>query len=240
MSGKIETMGARLLLGLWLTLVTILALTLPMVAHPVHWYDLPIITGLEEKARIIFFHVPTAWLSALAFVMGMIYGVRYLRSRNPDDDLKSASSAGLGFLFCFLATVTGAIWAKFSWGTFWNWDPRETSIFVLLLIYGAYFALRSAVEVEEKRAALSAVYSIIAAATMPFFLFIMPRILASLHPEPLLNAQGKVHMNPTMLVVFLSSLAGFTALYFWMFNLHVRSRRLELANPQHEGEHLRV
>jgi heme exporter protein C len=68
----------------------------------------------------------------------------------------------------------------------------------------------------------------------------MPRILASLHPEPLLNAQGKVHMNPTMLVVFLSSLAGFTALYFWMFNLHVRSRRLELANPQHEGEHLRV
>jgi heme exporter protein C len=131
-------------------------------------------------------------------------------------------------MFCFLATVTGAIWAKFSWGTYWNWDPRQTSIFVLLLIYGAYFALRSAIEVEEKRATLAAAYSIIAAVTMPFFMFIMPRILASLHPEPILNTQGKVQMNPTMLVVFLSSLAGFTGLYYWIWNLHVRVQRLEL------------
>jgi heme exporter protein C len=150
--------------------------------------------------------------------------------------VKSSSAAGLGFLFCILATVTGAIWARFTWGSFWNWDPRETSIFVLLLIYGAYFALRSAVEVEEKRAVLSAVYAIIAAATMPFFMFIMPRILSSLHPEPIVNAQGKVHMNPTMLVVFLSSLAGFTGFYFWMFSLQVRSRRMELERSHPQGE----
>ena len=229
-------MNARILLGFWLSVVIVLALSLPMVAQPVNWYDLPIIPGLGEKARIIFFHVPTAWLSALAFVTSMVYGIKYLRKRNAEDDIKSSSAAGLGFLFCFLATITGAIWAKFSWGTFWNWDPRETSIFVLLLIYGAYFALRSAIDVEEKRATLSAVYSIIAAATMPFFLFIMPRILASLHPEPLLNTQGKVHMNTTMLIVFLASLAGFTGLFFWMWNLHVRTQRIDLHRSMRKGE----
>jgi heme exporter protein C len=215
--------------GIWLALVIIAGLSLPMVSRPSHWYELPVIPGLEEKARIIFFHVPTAWLSVLAFLSSMAFAIRYLRKRDLDDDIKSASAAGLGFLFCTLATLTGAIWAKFSWGTYWNWDPRQTSIFVLLLIYGAYFALRSAIEVEEKRATLAAAYSIIAAVTMPFFMFVMPRILSSLHPEPILNAQGKVQMNTTMLVVFLSSLAGFTGLYLWMWNLRVRAHLVELS-----------
>ncbi len=210
----------------------VLALGLPMVAQPTTWYQFPTIPALEEKARIIFFHVPTAWLSALAFVMSMIYGIQYLRKKRLEDDIKSSAAAGLGFLFCFLATTTGAIWAKFSWGTYWNWDPRQTSIFVLLLIYGAYFALRSAIEVDEKRATLSAVYSIIAAVTMPFFMFIMPRILASLHPEPILNVQGKLQMNSTMLAVFLASLAGFTGLYFWMWKLHVRAQTLDFNSTQ--------
>ena len=226
----------RLTLGIWMTAVVVLAILLPMVPQPQHWYEFPVVGGLGEKARIIFFHVPTAWLSFLAFVASMVYGIKYLRKRNPDDDLKSSTAAGLGFLFCFLATVTGSIWAKFSWGSFWNWDPRETSIFVLLLIYGAYFALRSAVEVEEKRASLSAVYSIIAAVTMPFFMFVMPRVLASLHPDPIINTQGKVYMNATMLVVFLSSLAGFTGLYYWIFTIQVRIRRIESLSIHHEGE----
>ncbi len=229
-------MVLRIILGIWLTLIIVLALTLPMVPQPQHWYDLPVIPGLEEKARIIFFHVPTAWLSVVAFVTSMVFGIRYLRNRRMDDDIRSASAASLGFLFCFLATLTGAIWAKFNWGSFWNWDPRETSIFVLLLIYGAYFALRSAIDVEEKRATLAAVYSIIAAVTMPFFIFIMPRILASLHPEPLINAQGKVHMNATMLIVFLGSLAGFTGLYAWIWSLHVRAQRIEHHHSPAEGE----
>lgn len=216
----------KALLGIWMTVVIVLALALPMSSAPRQWYELPTIPGLEEKARIMFFHVPTAWLATIAFVLSMIYGIKYLRKKALEDDVKSASAAGLGLMFCVLATVTGAIWARFSWGTYWNWDPRQTSIFVLLLIYGAYFALRSAVEVEEKRAALSAVYSIVAAVTMPFFMFIMPRILASLHPEPLLNVQGKVHMNTTMLVLFLASLGGFTGLFFWMWNLHVRAARI--------------
>jgi heme exporter protein C len=228
-------MALRILLGLWLAVVIVLGLGLPMVADPQHWYDLPIVPGLEEKARIIFFHVPTAWLSVVGFVAALVYGIRYLRSRSIEDDSRSAASAGLGFLFCLLATVTGAIWAKSSWGTYWNWDPRETSIFVLLLIYGAYFALRSAVEMEEKRASLAAVYAVIAGVTMPFFVFIMPRVIASLHPEPILNAQGKIHMNTAMLLVFLASLAGFTGLYYWMWKVYVKVEQLRRRIQQPTG-----
>lgn len=145
-----------------------------------------------------------------------------------DYDITSASSAGLGLLFAILATTTGSLWAKFTWGSFWNWDPRQTSIFVLLLIYGAYFALRSSIEGEEKRATLSSVYAIIAGVTSPFFIFIMPRLVEGLHPNEAFVSQGKISMNLTMLIIFLCSMAGFTALYFWILNIKVRLERLDL------------
>lgn len=220
-------MKFKFVLFIGLILIIIAGIALPMVPQPSKWYQLPIVPGLEDKARIIFFHVPVAWVTVLAFLSSMIYGIKYLRNKDINNDLKSVSAAGLGFMFCILATITGAIWAKFTWGAFWNWDPRETSIFVLLLIYGAYFALRSSIEVEEKRANLSAVYAIIAGVTVPFFIFIMPRIVSSLHPDPIVNQQAKIHMNPTMLIIFLSSLVAFTCIYYWMFNLRVRFARLD-------------
>ena len=229
-------MAMKLFLGLWLTIIIVVAFAFPMVPHPQQWYEYPIIPGLEEKARILFFHVPMSWTAVIAFIVSMAYAVKFLAKNNLDDDLKSSASAGLGFVFCILATVTGSVWAKFNWGSFWNWDPRETSIFVLLLIYGAYFALRSAVDSQEKTARLAAVYAIIAGVTVPFFIFIMPRIVASLHPEPIVNAEGKVHMNATMLTVFLSSLAGVTALFFWLLSLRIRVGRLEFHNEQLKGE----
>jgi heme exporter protein C len=127
-----------------------------------------------------------------------------------------------------MATITGSIWAKASWGAFWNWDPRETSIFVLLLIYAAYFALRSAIEEEDKKAALSAVYSILAFATVPFFIFIIPRIYDSLHPDPVINEEGKINMSGAILTVFVSSIFAFTTLYFWLFKLKVDLIKSEL------------
>ena len=225
-------MTLRISLGILLTLVIVAAIGFPISASPQHWYEFPLIPGLEEKARLIFFHVPTAWLSVMAFFTSMFYGILYLRRRDPMDDISSSVAAGLGFLFCILATVTGAIWAKFNWGSFWNWDPRETSIFVLLLIYGAYFSLRSAVDVEEKRATLSSVYSIIAAVTVPFFIFVMPRIMTGLHPGAKGDPDGagpvvEFKMSPNMRVVFFASLIGFTLLFVWMFRLRVRAARLE-------------
>ncbi|HTK83376.1 MAG TPA: cytochrome c biogenesis protein [Bacteroidota bacterium] len=225
----------KIVLGIWLTIVIVVAFAFPIVPQPQQWFEYPVIPGLEEKARILFFHVPMSWTTVVAFFVSMIYGIRYLKTKNLRDDMRSVSSAGLGLMFCVLATVTGSVWAKFNWGSFWNWDPRETSIFILLLIYGAYFALRSALEDEAKRATLAAVYAIIAGVTVPFFIFVMPRIMASLHPEPIVNTEGKVHMNATMLIVFLSSLAGFTALFAWMLQLRIRLARLEQHYYQKEN-----
>ncbi len=223
-------MTYKLLLALWLSLVIICCFLFPITENPANWYDLPFVPGLGDKARIIFFHVPMAWVTTLAFIVSLVNGILFLRKKNPENDIISSSSAGLGFLFCIMATITGSLWAKFSWGSFWNWDPRETSIFVLLLVYGAYFALRSAVEGEEKKATLAAVYAIIAGLTAPFFVFIMPRLVEGLHPNEAFISRGRISMNATMLTLFLCSLAGFTALYFWLLALKVRIERLEMSH----------
>ncbi len=187
----------------------------------------PLAQKLFEMTRIIYFHIPVAWVAVLAFLVSTVFSIRYLKSRAWGDDARAAISAELGILFAVLATVSGAIFAKGMWGAYWNWDPRQTSVFLLLLIYGAYLTLRSAVEGEDKRARLTAVYNIIAFVTVPFLVFIVPRLYFSLHPDPLVNARGKLDMHPRMLSVFLSSLAGFTVLYFWIFDLAWKVARLK-------------
>lgn len=190
---------------------------------------LPYIMGLEERARIIFFHVPMSWVALCAYMISMIFGIRYLRSRDLSLDAMSAAAASLGTLYCVLATVTGAVWAKFNWGSFWNWDPRESSILVLLLIYAAYFLLRNSIADAERRARLSSVYSIVAFVTVPFLMFVLPRLLPGLHPGssddtnagPLLSPKSDA-INPTKQVLFALSLFSFTLVYFWLTNLRYR------------------
>ena len=128
---------------------------------------------IGESSRIVFFHVPTAWVAVLAFLFSCVASVRYLRRRDPMDDIRATVSAGLGLLFAVLATVTGAVFARIMWGAYWNWDPRQTSIVILLLIYSAYFALRGAIPDPERRASLAAVYAILAFVTVPFLIFVV-------------------------------------------------------------------
>lgn len=190
---------------------------------------LPYIIGLEERARIIFFHVPMSWIAFVAYVVSMIFGIRFLVRRDMSLDSYSASSAGVGTLFCILATVTGSVWAKFNWGSFWNWDPRETSIIVLLLIYAAYFVLRSSVSDPVTRGRLSAIYATIGSVTAAFLIFVLPRLMPGLHPGsaddvsvgPLLSPKSD-EINGVKQVLFAFSLASFTALFFWLVNLRYR------------------
>ncbi len=226
-----KSLSWKIFLFLLLGFVSVAGIAFPIVKNPIHWYEFPFIPGLGENAKIIFFHVPTAWLSVIAFLMSTIFSIQYLRKKNLDYDAKSYAAAQLGIIFCILATITGAVWAKFAWGSFWSWDPRQTSIFALLLIYGAWFALRSSIESEDKRATLSAVYAIIAFVTVPFFIFIMPRIMVGLHPgsipvnpnEQQVSPVIDFKMNANMQLIFFLSLIGFTILYFWMWNIGYKS-----------------
>ena len=217
-------MNSKLLTYTW---QGVLFIFLSVVIIAVYMYA-PLAEGLGEFTRVMYFHVPTAWITVVAFFLGAFYSALYLRKRNILFDYYAEAASQLGIVFCLLATVTGALWAKESWGTYWNWDPRQTSIFIMLLIYGAYFSLRSAVEQEETRARLSAVYSILAFVTVPFFVFIIPRVYESLHPDPLINQEAKMKMDAKMLTVFLSSLGGFTLVFFWMMHLKKTLIRLKL------------
>ena len=191
-----------------------------------------------ESSRIVFFHVPQAWVAVLAFCVNLVASVRFLRGRDPLDDARAAAAARLGLVFSVLATITGSLFARVMWGSFWNWDPREVSIAILLLIYAAYFALREAVPDEERRASLSASYAVLAFVTMPFLVFVVPRIYWSLHPDTIISTSGqlKFEMESRMRQVFFASLVGFTGLFFWLYTLDVRLARVRMARMRSGGE----
>jgi len=195
----------------------------------------PLAEGLGEFTRVLYFHVPMAWITVVAFFLGAVYSVIYLRKRDMKYDMYAEAANHLGLLFVVLATVTGSIWAKMTWGSFWNWDPRETSIFILLLIYAAYFALRSAIEQPAQKAALSAVYDILAFVTVPFFIFIVPRVYFSLHPDLIVQTQGKIDMNGKMLLVFLNSLFAFTGVFLWMLKMKIDIIKIKIKLQQMEN-----
>jgi heme exporter protein C len=177
---------------------------------------------LGEISRIFYFHVPAAWVCVLAFFVSLINSIGYLKNRAYIYDLRAVSAARLGFLFSVLALISGSVFARYTWGSFWNWDPRETSILVLLLIYGAYFALRSAVDIEERKATLSAVYSILSFATVPFLVFLVPWVFPSLHPkDSIINSQFKFQIPFPRLILFLFSLLGFSLIFIWMHRMEI-------------------
>jgi heme exporter protein C len=171
-------------------------------------------------------------VTVLALGWSMVHSLLYLVRRDLRHDDQAAAAAELGLMFCVAATVSGSLWAKAMWGSYWNWDPRETSIFFLLLIYGAYLALRSAIDEDVKRARLAAVYSALAFVAVPFLVFVVPRIYFSLHPDPIINPRGKVDMDPRIRAVFYAMLLGFTGLWVWLQSVRVRIARLERARAE--------
>ncbi len=184
---------------------------------------------IGQSSRILFFHVPMAWASYLGFAAAGIWSLFYLfGGRHPRHDRAARAAVEIGLVFGVLATVTGSLWARIMWGSYWNWDPRQTSIVMALIWNGAYLALRDSVEDAEKSARLAAAYAALGLAVTPFFFFIVPRITFSLHPDPLINTRGRAEMESRMLQVLLASGAGFIAIFFWMHDL--RTRLLALAD----------
>jgi heme exporter protein C len=181
---------------------------------------------IGESSRIVFFHVPCAWTSALAFLVAAGYSAAYLARRNPLHDDIAAGAVRLGLLFAVLALVTGALFAKIMWGAYWNWDPRESSFLLLIFLYAAYLFLRAAVEDPERRARMSAAYALFAAVLMPFLFFVAPRVTASLHPQTVINPQGKILMDGPTKAVFFGAMIGFSWLFLWMLGLETRAAHL--------------
>ena len=194
-------------------LVLIIIFTLAVVAAV--FTIVPPAEGLGYLVKIIYFHVPTAWLSVAAFVTSAVYAARYLKTQNLSKDELSAKAAKIGFVCVLLSTISGAVFSKLTWGAYWNWDPRQTTIFVLILIYGAYLTLRSAVTEIKTRAKVSAIYSLLSVLTVPFLVFILPRMYFSLHPSPIINSSG-IDMDSTMLIVLIAAILDSTLIFIYL------------------------
>ena len=180
------------------------------------FFIVPPAEGLGNYVRIAFFHIPTAWVAVVAFFGAAYWGARYLKTRELHYDAKSAHSAILGLIFTLMATVSGAVFSKLTWGAYWNWDPRQTTIFVLLLIYAAYVTLRMTIRDERARASSSAVYALFSFIAVPFLVFILPRMFFSLHPSPILNETGRIDMDAVMFGTLVLALIDVTLIYIWL------------------------
>ena len=180
------------------------------------FFIVPPAEGLGNYVRIAFFHIPTAWVAVVAFFGAAYWGARYLKTRELHYDAKSARSAILGMIFTLMATVSGAVFSKLTWGAYWNWDPRQTTIFVLLLIYAAYVTLRMTMRDERARASSSAVYALFSFIAVPFLVFILPRMFFSLHPSPILNETGRIDMDAVMFGTLVLALIDMTLIYIWL------------------------
>jgi heme exporter protein C len=186
--------------------------------------------------RIMYFHVPQAITATVAFLMAMFFAVRYLMSRSIDNDSKSFRANQAGMLFAILALITGSIFARYTWGFWWDWgEIRMTSMFIMTLMYGGYFALRSSIPDTEKRATLSAVMSILFGIAAIFLMFVAPRIAATRHPtDSIVDESGDPMMSALVGAIFVSFVVAYVGLYLWIWGMSVRLSRVEQRRA--EGE----
>ena len=172
------------------------------------------VMGMVQK--VFYFHVAAAWVGLLSFIVAAVAGVIYLASHNPAWDVVETSSVELGMVFLLIAIISGSIWARPIWNTWWTWDPRLTTVTVTELIYAAYLMLRSGIEEPERRARFGAVYAIVGFLSVPLT-FLSIRIFRTIHPvvvgvnDP--GALGAFNMSPKMLQTFMFGLFTFTVVY---------------------------
>lgn len=183
---------------------------------------------LGETIRNIYFHV-SLWLAmVILFTASLVYSIRYLRRGGSRHDDWAVALTAVGLLFGMLGLVTGAIWARYTWGSFWSWDIKQFTTLIALVIYMAYFVLRVAFPDPEQRARIGAAYNIFAYAALVPLIYVLPRLTDSLHPGSGGNpALGGEDLDNTMRLVFYPAVIGWTLIGCWLASLWYRARRIE-------------
>jgi len=214
---------------IWLTAV---GLTAAMVA-----IFLYVPTEKTEGAvqRIMYFHVPAAWLAFFAFFVVFLSSILFLWKKEREWDIYALASAEIGVVFCSLVLITGPIWAKPIWGQWWVWDVRLTSTLILWLIYVGYLMLRGQVEAGSMRARYAAVLGIAGFLDIPLIHFSVLWWRA-FHPQPkVITSEGfGKGMDPAMLTTLCISLVAFTLLYIVLMG-----QRIKIEKMKDEIDHLK-
>ena len=182
---------------------------------------------MGDLEKILYVHVPSAWIMSLTFAVVMFYSLRYLWKGRETDDLAAASAAEVGTLFCGLTLLLGMLWGKPAWGVWWAWDARLTSTLVLFLIFVGYLSLRAFVDEPERRAQWSAAVGILGAINVPI-VYMSVRWWRTLH---------QIQSNPdTVDGIYVLGLR-LNAFAFLFVMIYLVRRRYEAACLDRAAEH---
>jgi heme exporter protein C len=190
---------------------------------------------LNETIRNLYFHVAMWFVMMILFIVSVIYSIRYLRHNRPMDDFYAMEFARTGIVFGLLGLLTGSLWARYTWGDFWSNDPKQLGAAIALLIYLAYFVLRNSLTDMDKSARISAVYNVFAFAMLFPTIWIIPRLVESLHPGGMGNpAFNTKDIDSRMRVIFyFGAIPGWTLLAVWITSLRIRLLLFSVKHDRH-------
>lgn len=185
---------------------------------------------MGQVQRVFYFHIGTAWVGLLGFVLAAVTGIIYLVTRNLKWDSVEVAAVEVSLVFFFITIVLGSIWARPAWNTWWTWDPRLTTAAVTELIYVAYFMLRQGIEDPDRRARFGAVYTLLGGISAPIT-FMVIRLFRTIHPVVIGSqsaaAQGGFSMSSDMKVAFFFALFAFTVIFIDLFWHRIRMGQLQ-------------
>jgi heme exporter protein C len=178
-----------------------------------------------DVQRIMYVHVPTAWVAFFAFFVVFLASIVYLWKRLPEADRLAYASAEIGVLFTALTLIDGSIWGKPTWGTWWTWDARLTTTAILFVIYVGYLMLRSFIDEPERRARLSALVGIVGFIDVPI-IYMSVLWFRTLHQPPSIQ-RGGASMPDAMLFTLLFNFGAYTLVYLFFLVKRVRIESLQ-------------
>ena len=187
--------------------------------------------------RIFYFHIGTAWVGLLGFIVAALAGIIYLIKKDMKWDRFEVAAVEVSTMFFFITIVLGSVWARPAWNTWWTWDVRLTTAAITELIYIAYFMLRQGIEDPEKRARFGAVYTLLGGISAPIT-FMVIRLFQSIHPVVIGAAndnQEKLAMTPDMRIAFFFALFAFTVIF-----IDLMWHRIRLGGLQEKVEQLKL
>jgi len=183
--------------------------------------NFPYRNQLKESIRNQFFHVPMWFAMTILAIVSLIFSIKYLRKEKLQDDIKAVAFNNVIVLLGLMGLATGMLWAKYTWGAWWNFDIKQTTAAIAVMIYLAYFVLRKSITDMDKRARISAAFNIFAFVSLIALTFVIPRMTeASQHPGSGGNPGfGREDLDSTMRMVFYPAIIGFTLIGTWIAQL---------------------
>jgi len=185
-----------------------------------------------QLIRVMYAHVPVAWIGFVAVGISAVWGMLYLWRGRRLDDVRSVANAEAGLLFSALTIVGGMTYSKPTLNTFWTWDAKLTLTALMLALIVGYFIVRGLIEEPQRRGRVSAVIMIIVLASLPFN-YLAAEWFRTLHPAKSINLDGSgVHMDATMLRVLLVNVAAAASVFVYFISERIRIGRLALATDE--------